>query len=264
MKEAHYVGPVESGASMKRGRISSEQAEQMLQSFRERPGIASAAAKAAGVDPRTAKMAWDKGLRGCYDEKYHTPFRERINQERIEARARMETEEKNAAELAAKLEAERRAEVLKNAQKDATDSRVQEATMVRMARSGVIVLLNTLAQVSAGASTVGKKVRTSLEEIGNDPSRELTLKETVSLTQMLNRLTTALRQANDAAQKAMEMERLLLGEPTNITAHVQLEPVTAEEAREKIAQVERTLRTLEAEGVKTVDGSAASTDPTFN
>jgi len=245
------------------GRMQNEAAERILIAFREAPGLAQTAAKVAGVDKRTARKAWEKGLASTNNPKYHEPFSQIIEREQVEARARLQTEETIATTKAGEIEAARRAQLQEHAQKDITEGRVQEASMVRMARSGAIVLLNTLAQVTAGASVVGKKVRKTLEDVGNDPNRDLTLKEANEVTKTLNRLTTSLRQASDAAQKAMEMERLLLGEPTNITGHlhVSLEPVPIDQARERVVQVERTLRTLEEEGIKVVDGNAAATDP---
>ena len=127
--------------------------------------------------------------------------------------------------------------------------------MVRMARQGAVALLHTVGQVSAGATVAAKKVRATLERIGNDPNEELTLHQAANVATIVNRLTTAMRQATQAAQTAMEMERLILGEPGTIIGHmhVDLEPVTVIEAREKLEAVRRAIGTLEAEDIAVLD-----------
>lgn len=229
--------------------------ERLLQGFREAPGNFLSAAKSAGVTAPTARKYWFEGVSSSNEDYWNRPFKEIIEQEQVEARARMEHEQKEAAAIALKKEAERQAKVREQAAKDATDSNVQEASMVRMARQGALVLLNTITQVSAGASTLGKKVAESLKNIADDPEQDLSLNQALSVTQTLNRLTTAIRQASDAAQKAMEMERLLLGEPGKIVGHVHahLEPVTVVEAKEKLAAVDRAIKTLEAEDIAVMD-----------
>lgn len=240
---------------MARRRITKETMERLLQGFREAPGNFLSAAKFAGVTAPTARKYWLNGVSSSREEYWNRPFCEIIEQEQVEARARMELEQREAAAIALRNEAERQTQVKARAAKDATDERVQEASMVRMARQGAMVLLNTITQVSAGASSLGKKVAESLKEIGEDPDQKLTLNQSLAVTQTLNRLTTALRQASDAAQKAMEMERLLLGEPGKIVGHLHavLEPVSVVEAREKLESVQRSLDTLEAEGIEVMD-----------
>ena len=74
------------------------------------------------------------------------------------------------------------------------------------------------------------------------------------MTGILGRLTTALRQSNDAAQKALEMERLLLGEPTQILGVAHMDAITIVEAEEKLEAASRALSTIKGEGVSQLDG----------
>ena len=125
--------------------------------------------------------------------------------------------------------------------------------MVRLARSSAIVLLNNLSQVAAGAAALGKKVRGSLEGMA-EREEPLTLREANSLTGMIGKLSTALRQCNDAAQKAMEMERLLLGEPGKIIGIARLEDVSINEAKRRVEAANRAILRLEEKGVSQLDG----------
>jgi len=238
-------------------------AERVLNAFRERPGIPYYAAKTTGVDIRTAQKAWREGLRTCDNPKFHAPFQEIVEREQVEARARLEREQQEISKRTIDQEVARRAKNVEEAQLDATESRAQESRLVRGARANVTVLLQSLARTNAALAKISARVQRSLEKLGDDPA-DLTIQESATVVQLLNKLSTATRQAVDAGQKIMEMERLLLGEPTSITAHIHADPISLMEAREKLEAAQRTIATLAEDGVRVIDGNPASLDASFS
>lgn len=228
--------------------LTLENVESLLEAFRKAPGNYSHAARCAGVDSRTAKRGWLIGWRKWLEGK---AIKDIIEDEQIEARAELERRKAEVSALEAELEARRRQEVQEQAQKDAMESTVQEGQMIRLARASSITLLGTLTQVSAGAAKIGGKVRAALEKQLNKD--ELTPLETVAATRLLAQLTTSLRQANDAALRAMEMERLFLGEPGKIVGVVQAD-FTMKEAEARINSAARALARAQQAGLTVLSG----------
>lgn len=240
-------------------KITKEYAEAILQAFRERPGVATHAAQRAGCSVKTARRYWRNGLTRSPWPEYRIPIRDIVEKEQAIARSQMAGAQEDVARMAAERDAARMQAVREQAQKDATDTRVQEASMVRLARSSAIVLLNNLTQVAAGAASLGKKVRHSLELLG-EGDEPLTMRDASNLTGMIGKLSTALRQCNDAAQKSMEMERLLLGEPGKILGIQRLDEVSVEEAKKRVEAAQRAIKRLEEKGVSQLDGRPVDPD----
>jgi hypothetical protein len=188
------------------------------------------------------------------------PFKKILEEEQIEIRARMKAVSENSVEIASQAEADRQQATHVKAIEDLTDERAHEAQLVRMSRAATLVLLNNITQVAAGASLLGKKVRQALELYADSPE-PMTLKEAKDTTVLIGRLTTALRQANDAGQTAMEMSRLLLGEPTQILGIQHLESMGLPEAKRRVEAANRALVTLEEAGISMVDGNTQAADP---
>lgn len=225
--------------------------ELLLESYRERPGRHDPAAERAGVNWRTAKRYWDTGRPDAPDIRAK-PISVVLLEEQEAARARMTELQKQVDTLAVELEAKRRQEQQAKAVADATDTRVQEAQVIRMARGATQGLLVTLTNLSKGAAKVGVRVAKNLERIANDPT-DMKNGELVDMVRTIGALTTALRQANDAGRQAMEMERMLLGEPTAIIQHQHLVEVTVDEAERRIQAGLRALERAKSKGL-IVDG----------
>lgn len=237
--------------------IPEEVYQKLVEGFRISPGNYAGAAQFAGVNPRTAKAYWENGL----PQKGRPPIAESIRLEQEHARARLQELQLETERLAAEIEARRRADDKSKALEDVNQSRVQEAQMIRMARGAATGLLVTLTSLSKGAARIGGKVQKGLEEMAQDP-KPLSPGEMVNLTRLVQNLTGSLRQANDAAARAMEMERLLLGEPTSIIGHMHLADATQEEAERRINAALKALERAKARGITlTVVGSGPA-DPT--
>ena len=261
-------------------RITREVAEAILESFRHAPGNAQAAAKHAGCDRRTTKKAWELGLRSCPDPRYRVPFQQLIEREQLETRARMVEDDAKARQRSLEAEAQRQQNVRAKAIEDVTNTRAAEGTLVRAARTTTGLTLQALAQTGAGVAKVSQMVRMALEAlvvrgdagvvcIVNDPIgyqkerstggdgyqhlRAMGLAEAKGYTKTLATFATALRQVNDAAQKALEMERLLLGEPTKIVGIQHLESMTMDEAEKHVAAAQRAFNRLKDKGITVLD-----------
>ena len=255
-------------------------AEALLESFRAAPGNGMRAARHAGVHKNTAYKAWRKGLYVSGWPQYSTPFEDTIAEEQMEARARMVNDRATAERLAAEAEAKRQQQARLDTIKDKTDTRIAEGTLVRAARTTTGQALAALAQTGAGVAKVSQLVRKALEAlvvtgdagvvcVVHDPIafqkerstggdgyqylRAMGIAEAKGYTKTLATFATALRQVNDAAQKALEMERLLLGEPTKIVGIQHLETMTMNEAAEHIQAAQRAFNYLKDEGVSVLD-----------
>jgi hypothetical protein len=234
-----------------------ETAEKLLAAFRTAPGRLAPAARAAGVCSDTAGHAWHKGLIVQGFPQYRRPFRELIAEEQEVARARLAGEQAEAARLAAEAEARRRGTTREKALEDVTQERVQEAQLVRAARGSTLILLHTVTNLSAGLDKLGGKVRAVLELEAAKPDDQVDVRLVLRL---LGQLTTSLRQCNDAGQRALEMSRLLLGEPTSIVGHATVGPMTIAEARARAEALVRALDEAEAAGCTEIEGGTVG-DP---
>lgn len=235
--------------------LSLEQHAKLIEGYRARPGVHNPAARYAGVNQRTAQKYWEIGAPDAPDIR-SKPISLILQEEQEAARARLQELEQEVQRQAVELEAQRRAQQSALAQKDATDARVQEAQMIRMARGAATGLLVTLTGLSKGAAKVGTRIAKSLEAYAADPAT-MSKGDMVDMTRLVGQLTTALRQANDAGRQAMEMERLLLGEPSAIVAHVHLQEVSVDEAERRINAGLRALERAKARG-HVVDGKVVT------
>jgi hypothetical protein len=231
---------------MPKGRtLSPEQVTRLIQSYREAPGVALRAAAAAPCDPRTAKKAWDFGLPSTPG--LERPIREQITEEQIATRARLEQQRATQEQTLSAEETERKRQARAAALNDATESRAQEVQMVRLARAGAMQLLGTLTQQARGAGKLGERLRQFQEQLAAKP--ELSIQEISAASRLINNMSTAMRQASDSAQRAMEMERLLLGEPTSILGIQHFEALTMDEAEARITAAQQALAHAKARGI---------------
>jgi hypothetical protein len=196
----------------------------LIAAYRENPGRYGPAARAVGCDPATAKRGWEQGW--LEHEPWARPIRDIIAQEVRAARVKLEEERQakvdkivgDAAKstsqdiLEAAVVRERalaeRAKNLAQLQADAAGSIAEEAKMIRAYRTdlhGVAAMAN---QLLSGMEPIVKKVREALQtDTSMKPAEAIAI---------LRQLTSVLKEGAEAAQKTMEMERLLLGQPQQI------------------------------------------------
>ena len=241
-----YDAPIAGVCMGKLQVITEDRAARLLEEFRACPGSATLAARKAGFNYRTAKKAWEVGLMSCPNPQYHRPFKDIVLEEQREIRARIQREEKEASALVVTAEASRRQGVAAEVLTDVTKQRTQEEQLVRSARAATIVLLSNVTTMAAGATALGQKVRQSLEKHAKSEG-DLSINQTKDVVSLVGRLATSLRQLNDAGQKAMEMSRLLAGEPTSILGIQHLTDISVEEARQRMEAADRALAEVEVD-----------------
>ncbi len=217
----------------------------VLESFRSQPGHFAAAARAAGITIPTAKKLWEVGYPNDLDEEVRRPLKDVIADEQLEARARMAELEALTAQQAAELEASRRAAVAERARRDANASREEEARIIRVARGTVGDVLAGLVNSAKATLVVGRRMNALaekwLEQQEQTPTLAFSPSELREVVEAQAKLASSTKAIVEAGHQAMQMERLLLGEPTAIIAHAHLQDITLEEAERRMAAAGRAL-----------------------
>jgi len=236
--------------------ITEELYGRLVEAYRDIPGEAQGgvqrAAKAAGCDNRTARKGWEEGFaRGWSGAR--RPIREVIWAEQEVARARLAQQQDEAQRKALEAEAMAKAETRRGAITDATDSRVEEGRVVRLLRGNALAALGNIARLNQALQKAVVSMHATVEDmVRPDPMtgrpRPLTPQEMRSLRDLVSATTTSLRQASDAASKAMECERLLLGEPTRIIG-LQIQDLTWAEAQRRVDLAARAMARVQQRGL---------------
>ena len=204
--------------------------EALTSAYLASPGNASAAARAASCDRRTAQRAWTMG----WPRKGFAPIKQRVEDEQRAARARLLRDADDDRE--AKQDATRA--LAEQAQLDSVKSRADEGKTVRAARANALALAAATARLNRGALALARRVESALL---NDASA-VKPREAVSL---LRQVAAINRESNDAARLAIQLERLVLGEPTSISASVVVH-MTPDDARREIERANAAM--LRAQG----------------
>lgn len=225
------------------------------------PGQFAPAARIAGVSPKTAEKAWRRGWPG----QGLAPIETIIAEEQRAARALIEQQRK-AALAKEQLEKE-------NARKDAELALQQEGQMVRLGRAATLQLT---ANTAVLAQQVGK-MREALEQrfalelqkmqlwteyeaslLTPNPKPKPVLDKPAlhldHLLHLLNRTGDYTGKVLDNARKVMEMERLILGEPTNIIGLANASSQASREISLEEADIRREAANRAIDGAKAAGG----------
>ena len=184
---------------------------QMVEAYREIPGDAQYCAKQAGVSRPTAVKAWEEG----WPHRGWPPIRTILEEEKILARAtRAATQamvwEQPLPELQEKIQSGFAAEVAERmAKDDAIAVRAREGEMVNLSRENTIALMQTTSKLIQGAFEKAGELMVTIKA----DDCPMTGSEVVKLVTNVAYLT---KTAAEAAKMTMEMERLLMGQPTEI------------------------------------------------
>lgn len=173
----------------------------------------------------------------------------------IERRMRSAIERFDEGEVAALLET--RARKAKEAEErtnavlsDAATSRVEEVQLVRSNRLGAMALAHANARLLRVVGALSSSLLEAYVDGNGHPTkaaRDLGTKEKVGLVRTIAQVV---QRTAEASAKAVQMERLLMGEPTHILGHANAEPpkeMTPEEAVRWIAMAARLHRRREAD-----------------
>ncbi len=188
---------------MPRARVTREQFDEMVRSFREKPGRFQPAARAADVHHRTAKRAWE---RGWDSPAWARPIREVILDEQRAARAL--NEEAVQAERGARA---RKVEERELARIDTARERTREAEGVRAAMSSALSLLANLGILSKASIAVSQAAAKDL--LKDVAANKVTWRQAMPFIKTLSLVG---ERATQQLKGAMEAMRLHLGRPQEI------------------------------------------------
>lgn len=214
--------------------------DKLIIAFRENWGNFSSAARAAGVARKTAKKAWISG----WPDQRMRPIRDLLEEERLAARAEILTETRaklvgDQAVLQQEAVEAEKARLLSHSQ--AVQTRAQEGEMVKLSRANTIVMMATANRHLRVANKLAKE----LEEQVEKGEVELTPQQVIKLAGSCAFLT---KTAAEAARINLEMERILLGEPTEIIG-IDVNNMSVEEAARRIEVANRALERARKRGL---------------
>lgn len=208
--------------------ITEQQRLRLLDAFRAQPGGLRShftlAGKAAGVDWRTARRAWETGWPGF------PPVREQLAEQQIRARAEMSVEVLRAKAAAAPA----------LAAEDAAQSAAREAMLARGAREVALAFLVEIGPLRSHVKALSARVQEGGVE-GLTPGE--------ALSQMRDAVAVVAKVV-ELGQRAVAMERLRLGEPGAIIGlkAMPVADVSLEQAEAEAAAVQRSLARLKLVG----------------
>lgn len=191
----------------------------LVAAYRDLPKNYSRAAHLAGVTRPTAKRAWSQG----WPARNMPAIKDVLEEERILTRSRRRAAiiEANDPDLLERLDEEEGADdeiqasssgaiaAQMLAKDDAVESRLQESRMVALSRANTIALMSSTSRLLSAAIDKAKQLELQIKmgEVNFTP------KETQRFIGSLGYLVS---KATESAKLTIEMERLLLGEPTEI------------------------------------------------
>lgn len=230
--------------------------DKLLEHFREFPGAKAAAARSAGVSRATGSRAWDLG----WPDRQLPAIKDVIQEEMILARSRRASAMEIGAAAFAQSPAGSSipsgpgaADMIRSiAKDDATAARAQEGQMVKLSRANTIALMSATARLTSAAIDKAKDLEGKLRT--NEVP--LTPPQVVKFISSCAYLT---KTAAEAAKLGIEMERLLLGEPTEIVG-IDVRHMTLDDAARTIEVASRALARARDRGVVAAELSDDSPD----
>lgn len=237
--------------------INRDTYDALIEAFRQHPGNAAAAGRAAGVTRQTATRAWRRG----WPKRRWPAIKDVLAQEQRLARAArhqadaaalgldtsIEATDPDAAAALAKAqakglhEAQRAALDAEQAAMDATLARAQEGQMVKLQRGNTIALMGSTSHLLRAGLAEARKLQEQLEA----GEVVLTTQQRVRFVGSCGYLA---KTAAEAAKLTMEMERLLLGAPTEIVG-IQAGRLSMADAERVVDLAQRALQRVQGRGV---------------
>lgn len=231
-------------------RVDQETWDKLLEAYRLDPGNHSAAARYALVQRATARRAWEHGNPGKpWGVK---PIKVLIAEDVELARSRvaLEQEREELHEDKAALEAERDREAVRQ---HAIAARKEEAMLVVLARQASIRGLAAAAATTEGLKAILEKLGDELKRKAN--GSQLSEKELLNVSNMTRRHAALIRELTAAGQMAMEMERLYMGEPTEIIGvQTEFDEMPTHELVKAAGYQDAVLQRAAARGLVVLDG----------
>jgi hypothetical protein len=216
---------------MARRAYTREMYQALVNGFREAPGNASHAGRIAGVGRSAAKLAWEQGWP---KRSWAPPIRQYLEKEkeliRAERQKQLEIDQANE-ELARE-----------RATKDAFQAQAQEAAGSQAARANSLALANVIGRITIACIPLSERVATELK----NPNFAFTPQTALRL---FSSVAYVVKQGNEALRLALEIERLRVGEPTNVLKLV-AEDLTIDDVASQLTHMQRTLQRAVEKGVQ--------------
>ncbi len=231
---------------MPRAVITQEIYDRLLAAYREVPGNVTRAARMSGCGLMMARRAWEAGWPRL---PWATPIHSVLLREQEEARDAVAREHER--------ERERMEAIREGARADAIKARTEEGMAIRQARANAIGALSVTNKVVAALLKTADSLKAALETATSiDPSKA---------AQLIERVVRAARQAGELAHRAIVMERLYLGKPTEILGLSSEEPFSPEQALEELSLAaedrERYLRAQHGGELRVIEGGKSPPPP---
>ena len=210
--------------------ITPERYDALLAFYREKPASFSGASHAvAGISVGLARKAWKEGWEPDYPA-----IQAVLEDEKAAARAARAAADSDAARRVRLAQVTAEQGRLDQIRADAVRTRTEEGQLVQFARAQSLLALNTAAQVLNGLGTLVPGVLKALA----DPSKPPSPAEFVILARNVALMG---KQATESARIVLDLERVLMGEPTALGA---LAPPESRE--EAYAELEEAMAALTA------------------
>lgn len=169
----------------------------------------TAVARACSSHRDTVKKAWDRGwpalglrpIREVIDEEQAAARAELYRRENEKIRQEPEAEQRVNVAVSRQLEQER-------ARKDRANARVEEVAAVRITRRNAMALGTACALLTQRAIRLAEGLATDEALDKLSPQKKI---------QTIRAIARTVKEAAEATAKAIHMERVLLGQPTEIT-----------------------------------------------
>lgn len=130
---------------------------------------------------------------------------------------------------------ERQDKEREQARKAALDASAEEAKAVQIARTNSIAVGALLQNLLKGMVPLAQRIQADIQAAAGTLSPK-------EIAKLISDTALVTRHSNEAIKAALELERLRLGQPTNIVGiQGQLDDVTTEEAVEELIGIQRTL-----------------------
>ena len=240
---------------MSRALITVELYSKLIEAYRSLPGRVKDVSRITGVSNNLAWRAWSRGfVRAPVD--CRRAIKDVLADEHEYLRAQLREAQETTQAQMIELEARRRADVSEKARKDASESRVEEIKIARMARASALQTLSTALQLNAGVAELGAQLRVALGRLAAqmneiDPAtgqvRGVKPRELADYVRLFATLTSADHAAVNIGMRAIEIERVIAGEPTRMLG-VRVENVSMADAARHMELLRRGLERLERQG----------------
>lgn len=233
-----------------KNRVDQDVWDKLLEAYRDDPGNHSAAARHALVQRKTARRAYELGYPDRPWGKVAIKDLIASEAELAQSRIQLEAEREDLLDDQADLEAERNREAARRA---AINAKEQEIVLVGALRGTTMKALAGAVQAANGMQLAMKKIGEQLETIAN--GGPISHKEMMDISNMSRRYSSTLRELAAAGQMAMEMERLRVGDPTQIIGiETELDTMPLQDLVRMAGYQDKVLQRAQERGLVVLDG----------